>query len=286
MSGIRIEPGTGVKTKFGIGIRITSVTRIEIKNSTGTKIKSGKGNSAMVQLSSMVWGRGDVDCRLSEMQGMLSTTSSITNICEHWPWESYIAVESITGEERFLSGNHEMYVAAWDDLPLSGLTTGQGRGPLSVTSGPGSRDATFQRERRASTIYNSSLQQPVTALSLFSQQLLIRASKKRRIMRFLLWRRDARRPLCRLNAPQSNYDEKVFRKRGYRANACNGKVGKSHPRKSDANHFGDILKKGQISSTRSRRAYMKRLMDVSEAKEIYKDRTKLKSIISAHPSRK
>ncbi|GBP75069.1 hypothetical protein EVAR_48749_1 [Eumeta japonica] len=45
------------------------------------------------------------------------------------------------------------------------------------------------------------------------------------------------------------------------------KVGKDPPTKSYADHIGGILKKGQILSTRNRRARMKILTDVSEARE-------------------
>ncbi|GBO98451.1 hypothetical protein EVAR_84_1 [Eumeta japonica] len=72
----------------------------------------------------------------------------------------------------------------------------------------------------------------------------------------------------------------------YRTKVCDRKVGKGSPRKFQADHVGGMLKKDQFLGTRNRRAGMKRLMDVSDAREICKDRTIWKFIVSAYPSGK
>jgi hypothetical protein len=50
--------------------------------------------------------------------------------------------------------------------------------------------------------------------------------------------------------------------------------------------IGEILEKGQVRSTRNRRACMRNLMAVEEAKGVCKDRSKWKEVISAYPKAK
>ncbi|GBP88216.1 hypothetical protein EVAR_89871_1 [Eumeta japonica] len=68
-----------------------------------------------------------------------------------------------------------------------------------------------------------------------------------------------------------------------RLRALRGQLDRNKQANIALNHMGGILKKGQILSTRNRRACIKRLMDVSEAREICKDRTIWKPMVSAYP---
>jgi hypothetical protein len=58
------------------------------------------------------------------------------------------------------------------------------------------------------------------------------------------------------------------------------------PRRTFLDQIGQVLKKGQVQSIRIRRACMRNLMKVEEAKGVCKDRSKWKEVISAYPNGK
>jgi hypothetical protein len=79
-------------------------------------------------------------------------------------------------------------------------------------------------------------------------------------------------------------DERRLTKEIYKAD-LGGIAGRGRPRRTFLDQNGEVLEKGQVS-TRNRRACMRNLMKVQEAKGVCKDRSKWKEVISAYPNGK
>ena len=77
-------------------------------------------------------------------------------------------------------------------------------------------------------------------------------------------------------------DERLTRKI-YEAERC-GSRRRGRPRVSWLDHVDQILKEGNVRSTRNRRACMRNGMNVNEAKEVCRDRETWRSVLSAYPS--
>jgi hypothetical protein len=65
-----------------------------------------------------------------------------------------------------------------------------------------------------------------------------------------------------------------------------GNAERRRPRRTFLDQIGEVLEKDRVKSTRNRRACMRNLKEVEEAKGVCKDRTKWKKVISAYPKGK
>jgi hypothetical protein len=80
-------------------------------------------------------------------------------------------------------------------------------------------------------------------------------------------------------------DERRLTKEIYKAD-LGGIAGRGRPMRTFLDQIGEVIEKGQIKSTRNRRACMRNLMKVQEAKGVCKDRSKWKEVISGYPNGK
>ena len=62
-----------------------------------------------------------------------------------------------------------------------------------------------------------------------------------------------------------------------------GNAVRGRPKKTCPDLIGEVLQKGRLCSTRNRRAYMTRCMNVDEAKGVCKDRSGWRSVFSTYP---